>query len=222
MRILLVEDNLDLCVSLANALESQGLVVDYAYDGLKGFELAKQNEYDVIILDINLPKLNGIELCKKIREELNLTTPVIMLTARMDLQDKLSSFENGADDYLVKPFEILELYARLQALAKRTGQQTKVLQVGDLLFDTRTLTITRGNTPIELNAYCRKILKILMQHSPEVVTRETLEYELWGEDLPDSDILKVHIHSLRQKIDKPFRKEYIKNIRGLGYQIKDS
>jgi len=222
MRLLLVEDNLDLCASLADSLESQGIVVDYAYDGKNGFELAKENEYDIIILDINLPHINGIELCKLIRNELMRDTPIIMLTARIDIEDKLASFENGADDYLVKPFEMPELLARLQVLAKRNQPRHSKLIVGDLSFDTKTLEITRENKHIELNASCRKILSILMRHSPDVVTRKTLEHELWGDELPDSDILKIHVHNLRQKIDKPFKKEYIKTVRGSGYQLSES
>jgi DNA-binding response OmpR family regulator len=222
MRLLLVEDNLDLCASLADSLESQGVVVDFAYDGKTGLELVKDNEYDVLVLDINLPQINGIDLCKKIRDDLNSNTPIIMLTARIDIEDKLASFENGADDYLVKPFEMAELLARLNVLVKRKQARTNVMKVGDLSFDTKSLAIIREGKPIELNSSCRKILNILMQKSPNVVSRSSLEHELWGDELPNSDILKIHIHNLRQKIDKPFENEYLKTIRGVGYQLNDN
>lgn len=220
MRLLLVEDNLDLCASLADSLESQGILVDYAYDGKTAYQLAKENEYDIIVLDINLPQINGIELCKRMREQLALNTPIIMLTARIDIQDKLASFENGADDYLAKPFEMPELLARLQVLVKRNKPRGQQLVIGDLSFDTKSLVVKRDKQVIDLNASCRKILLILMQQSPNVVSRSMLEHELWGDELPDNDILKIHIHNLRQKIDKPFKGDYIKTIRGSGYQLR--
>jgi DNA-binding response OmpR family regulator len=221
MRILLVEDNLDLCASLSDYLESHLAVVDYAYNGIAGFELARQQEFDAIILDINLPGLNGIELCQKLRQTLQLTTPIIMLTARAELGDKLASFENGADDYLIKPFEMDELLARLQVLQKRDSNNSTVLQVGDLSFDTQNLQIKREQELIALNSSCRKLLQILMQRSPRVVSRKTLEYTLWGDEPPDDNVLKIHIHNLRQKVDKPFPQAYIKTIRGEGYQLTD-
>jgi DNA-binding response OmpR family regulator len=221
MRILLVEDNLDLCASLLDYLESHLAVVDCAYNGNAGLELATHREFDAIILDINLPGLNGIQLCKKLRQDLRLTTPVIMLTARAELQDKLASFENGADDYLIKPFEMAELLARLQVLQKRDSNTSTVLQVGDLSFDTKTLRINREQEDITLNTFSRKLLQILMQRSPSVVSRESLEYVLWGDEPPDDNVLKIHIHNLRQRIDKPFLQAYIKTVRGEGYQLTD-
>ena len=221
MRILLVEDNLDLCASLSDYLESHLAVVDFAYNGCAGLELARHREFDAIILDINLPGLNGIELCQKLRQSLQLSTPIIMLTARAELADKLASFENGADDYLIKPFEMAELLARLQALQKRKSSTSTLLQVGDLSFDTQNLKISREQKLITLNNSCRKLLQILMHRSPGVVSRETLEYTLWGDDPPDSNVLKIHIHKLRQKIDGPFQKDYLKTVRGEGYQLDD-
>jgi len=221
MRILLVEDNLDLCASLSDYLESHLAVVDCAYHGNAGFELAREKEFDAIILDINLPGLNGIQLCQKLRQTLQISTPVIMLTARAELDDKLASFENGADDYLIKPFEMAELLARLQVLQKRDRNTSTVLQVGDLSFDTRNLQIRREQAQIVLDASGRKLLQMLMQRSPRVVSRETLEYVLWGDDPPDDNVLKIHIHNLRQKVDKPFTQPYIRTVRGEGYQLTD-
>ena len=221
MRILLVEDNLDLCASLSDYLESHLAVVDCAYHGNAGFELAREKEFDAIILDINLPGLNGIQLCQFLRQTLQISTPVIMLTARAELDDKLASFENGADDYLIKPFEMAELLARLQVLQKRDRNTSTVLQVGDLSFDTRNLQIRREQAQIVLDASGRKLLQMLMQRSPRVVSRETLEYVLWGDDPPDDNVLKIHIHNLRQKVDKPFTQPYIRTVRGEGYQLTD-
>lgn len=221
MRVLLVEDNLDLCASLADALESDDFTVDYAYDGKTGFNLIKDNEYDIIILDINLPNMNGIDLCKAIRDDLDLSTPIIMLTARLDLEDKLASFNNGADDYLVKPFETLELIARLKILGKRTNSRETILRVGDLSYDTKRLQAKREGKIIDLNSSCRTLLALLMKRSPETVSRQALAHALWGDELPEGDVLKIHIHNLRQKIDKPFDRAYLKTVRGSGYQLSD-
>lgn len=221
MRVLLVEDNLDLCASLADAMESKNIVVDYAYDGKTGLNLVEENEYEVIILDINLPQINGIEVCRRIREDLQKQTPIIMLTARADIDDKLSSFDAGADDYLVKPFETLELIARLNIISKRKVSDSNILKVGDLEFDQKSMKITREGKAIELNSSCRKLLSVLMKKSPEVVSKQSLEYALWGDESPEAEVLKIHIHNLRQKIDKPFAREYLKTVRGSGYQLID-
>ena len=221
MRILLVEDNIDLSASLCDFLESQSSVVDCAYDGCAGLEIAKQKEFDILILDINLPSLNGIELCDKIRNTLKINTPIMMLTARADLKDKLACFEHGADDYLVKPFEMEELLARLKVIQKRKTRSDTSLTVGELEFNITQSSISRGGVAIHLNPSCKKILCVLMQRSPEVVSREALEYELWGDNPPDGNGLKTHIHSIRQEVDKPFPQGYIKTIRGSGYQITD-
>ncbi len=221
MRVLLVEDDIDLCASLAAAMESKDIVVDYAYDGKTGLNLVEENEYEVIVLDINLPQVNGIEVCRRIREELGKQTPIIMLTARADIEDKLSSFDVGADDYLVKPFDILELLARLSILSKRKVSDTNILKVGDLEFDQKSMRISREGKSIDLNSSCRKLLSVLMKKSPEVVSKQSLEYALWGDDSPEAEVLKIHIHNLRQKIDKPFSKEYLKTVRGAGYQLID-
>lgn len=221
MRILLVEDNTDLCASLYDYLESKGELIDCAYDGLAGLELFKQNEYDLIVLDINLPKLNGIALCERIRDLESTPTPIIMLTARSELETKLACFSLGADDYLVKPFEMAELHARAHTLAKRYSNPKKILTVGDLTYNTGTEHIERQGQRIQLPQFPAKLLKRLMQKSPNVVSRETLENALWPDGAPDQDVLKIHIHTLRQKIDKPFNEQYLKTVRGTGYQLMD-
>lgn len=221
MRILIIEDNMDLCASIADYLETKGEVIDFAYDGQAGYELSTKNEYDIIILDINLPKINGIELCERIRHEESKPKPIIMLTAHGELDTKLKCYDKGADDYLVKPFEMAELYARLKALHKRYSNQSKVLVIGDLVYDTQSEIIQREGITIKLPLFSAKLLKVLMQHSPSIVSRETLENTLWNENAPDDDVLKIHIHTLRKKIDMPFKKSYLKTIRGRGYLISN-
>ncbi len=218
MRILIIEDNRDIAANLGDFLSDRGHEVDYAYDGVTGLHLAVVNEFDAIVLDLALPGMDGLDVCRKLREDGRKDTPVLMLTARDQLDDKLSGFESGADDYLVKPFELKEVEARLTVLARR-GKRIKPreLTVGDLLFNLETLTVKRGNRSIDLNPIGLKLLEKLMAASPAVVTRRELEHHVWGEELPDSDSLRVHIHSLRAAIDKPFDSHMIQTRHGIGY-----
>jgi len=218
MRILIIEDNRDIAANLGDFLSDHGHEVDYAYDGVTGLHLAVVNEFDAIVLDLALPGMDGLDVCRKLREDGRKDTPVLMLTARDQLDDKLSGFESGADDYLVKPFELREVEARLTVLARR-GQRIKPreLKVGDLVFNLETLTVKRGSQAIDLNPIGLKLLEKLMAASPAVVTRRDLEHHVWGEELPDSDSLRVHIHSLRAAIDKPFDSHMIQTRHGIGY-----
>ena len=218
MRILIIEDNRDIAANLGDFLSDRGHEVDYAYDGVTGLHLAVVNEFDAIVLDLALPGMDGLDVCRKLREDGRKDTPVLMLTARDQLDDKLSGFESGADDYLVKPFELKEVEARLTVLARR-GKRIKPreLTVGDLQFNLETLTVKRGNRSIDLNPIGLKLLEKLMAASPAVVTRRELEHHVWGEELPDSDSLRVHIHSLRAAIDKPFDSHMIQTRHGIGY-----
>lgn len=204
--ILLVEDHRQLAETVLDFLSNVGFDVDYAADGLSGLHLASSNVYDAIVLDIMLPGMDGLELCNRLRNEKSLETPIIMLTARDQLQDKLDGFQNGADDYLVKPFDLPELAARLVAVIRRQRGELSPgqLQVGDLLLDVATFSVTRGNRLIQLSPTCFRILKVLMRESPKLVTRDMIERELWGDMLPDSDTLRSHLYKLRQAIDKPF------------------
>ncbi|QOC22416.1 response regulator transcription factor [Wenzhouxiangella sp. AB-CW3] len=218
MRILIIEDNRDIAANLGDFLSDRGHEVDFAYDGITGLHLAVVNEFDAIVLDLALPGMDGLEVCRKLREEGRKETPVLMLTARDQLDDKLSGFESGADDYLVKPFELREVEARLAVLSRR-GQRIKPreLQVGDLVYNLETLTVKRGDQSIDLNPIGLRLLEKLMSASPAVVTRRDLEHHVWGEELPDSDSLRVHIHSLRAAIDKPFGSPMIHTRHGIGY-----
>ena len=222
MRILIIEDNPDILANLYAFLEAKGHVLDSAANGYAGLALAAQHEYDVIVLDVMLPGMTGLELCQKLRGELRDATPVLMLTARDTLQDKVAGFDSGADDYLVKPFSLVELEVRLHALLRRARGQTvggSVLSVGDLRFDTENFEVKRGGTPLTLTKTGYTILKCLMTQAPKLVPRELLEQEVWGEDRPDSDALRTHIHALRQVLDKPYDFAMLRTVPGIGYKL---
>jgi len=223
MRVLIVEDNPDIAANLGDFLEDHGHTVDFAGDGVTGLHLAVVNDFDAIVLDLALPGMDGLELCRKLRSDAGKDTPVLMLTARDRLQDKLSGFETGADDYMVKPFELQEVEARLKVLASRGRRRVRrQLQVGDLVFNLDTLAVTRKGVDIYLNPIGLKLLQSLMEASPNVVSRNDLEMEVWGEEMPDSDSLRVHIHSLRSAIDKPFGSTMIQTRHGIGYRLVES
>lgn len=220
VRILIIEDNIDITNNISDFFEPQGYILDFATNGVHGLHLAISNTYDVIVLDLMLPGMDGITLCKKLREEAKVYTPVLMLTARDTLEDKIIGFESGADDYLVKPFALQELAARINVLANRGKIVSHSrLQVSDLILDLGTLSVQRAGRPIALTKTCLSILKILMQASPNVVPREKIEDLIWGDMLPGSDALRSHIYTLRQKIDKPFSTDLIHTIQGIGYKI---
>ena len=221
MRILIVEDQPEILQNIADYLELKGYLVDCAYDGLGGLHLAITQPFDLIILDLMLPGMDGITLCQRLRQEARLQTPIIMLTARDSVDDKLTGFQAGADDYLVKPFSLPELHARVEAVLRRgqTGLQN-MLEIGDLSYDMNSLTVTRQEKTIKLSPIGLKLLEKLMKSSPHVVRRETLEELLWGESLPGSDSLRSHIHTLRQAIDKPFSSPLLHTVHGIGFCLK--
>ena len=220
MRVLIIEDNPDIAANLGDYLEDHGHTVDFAGDGITGLHLAVVNDFDAIVLDLALPGMDGLEVCRKLRTEAGKDTPVLMLTARDRLEDKLAGFDTGADDYLVKPFELQEVAARLKVLAGRGRRRTRrELRVGDLSYNLDTLNVNRGGEEIYLNPIGLKLLHSLMEASPNVVSRAELEMEVWGEEMPDSDSLRVHIHSLRSAIDKPFGSNMIQTRHGIGYRL---
>jgi DNA-binding response OmpR family regulator len=223
MRILVIEDHRDIAANIGDFLEDQGNEVDFAADGITGLHLAVSQDFDIIILDLNLPGMDGLEVCRRLRQEAHKNTPVLMLTARDTLDQKLAGFDSGADDYLVKPFALQELGARLAALGRRQRKpEARVLVVDDLDYDLDTLIVRRAGQTLTVNPTALKILQVLMEASPAVVTRSEIETRVWGEELPDSDSLRVHIHSLRQAIDKPFGKPLIHTRHGIGYRIADA
>lgn len=221
MRILIVEDNRDILANLADFLEAKGYTVDCAQDGISGLHLAATQHFDLAILDIMLPGMDGYTLCQRLREAQQ-HVPVIMLTARDTLDDRLRGFSSGADDYLVKPFELSELIARMEAVLRRSRGVQRQLQVSDLTFDLDTLTVTRAGKPLKLNPTCLTLLETLMRKSPSVVRREILEDAVWGDNAPDTDSLRSHIHMLRQAIDKPFDAPLLHTVHGIGFRLAES
>ncbi|XPV76899.1 MAG: response regulator transcription factor [Desulfovibrio sp.] len=223
MRVLIVEDNVDLAANICDFLEIGGCTTDYAADGALGLHLALTNEYDAIVLDLRLPVMDGMDVCKEIRQSAALQPPILMLTARDALEDKLAGFDAGADDYLVKPFALEELSARLKALTIRSRREApSLLEVGPLVMNLGRKTVQRDGVPIDLNRTGFEILKKLMEVYPNVLSRKELEYALWGEDLPDSDALRSHIYKLRNKVDKAFDFPLIHTVHGVGFRLSSS
>ena len=222
MRLLLVEDNKRLSASLRMTLEDDGYAVDVAYDGLDGEEMGLMDIYDILILDIMLPGKDGIEVCKALRNK-RVRTPVLMLTARDALEDRVLGLDSGADDYLVKPFEVDELRARIRALLRReSAAKTGSLQIGDLILDPATHTVKRGEQPIDLTAKEFSLLEYMMRHPNHLITREMAEGHLWSyENIIASNVVDVYIRRLRRKIDDSFEVKLLETVRGAGYRIRD-
>ncbi|HKK13604.1 MAG TPA: response regulator transcription factor [Gammaproteobacteria bacterium] len=222
MKLLVIEDNPDLVANLRDYFEGAGHQLEAAYNAASGLQTASQGQFDAIVLDLMLPGMDGRELCNQLRLSGH-DTPVLMLTARDTLQDKLDGFASGADDYLVKPFALQELEARLKALIHRARglQGQRQLQVADLELDTETLQLARAGQSIELPRIPLRILTLLMRRAPRIVTRAEIEREIWAGSLPDSDALRAHMHVLRTAIDKPFDEPLLRTVRGVGYRLVD-
>lgn len=222
MRILVIEDNSDILANVLDYLQLKGFSVDCAQNGLNGLHLASTEHYDLIVLDIMLPGIDGYQLCKRLREDGQSEVPILMLTARDALDDRLRGLSVGADDYLIKPFALSELVARIEAILRRSqGSRTRQLKVADLLYDLDTLCVSRAGRPLKLNPVGLKLLAVLMLKSPAVVRREVLEEALWGDDCPDSDSLRSHIHQLRQVLDKSFDTALLHTQHGVGYRLAE-
>jgi DNA-binding response OmpR family regulator len=222
MNILLIEDNRDLATNMFDYFEARGHTMDLAGDGISGLHFASSKQYDVLVLDLMLPGIDGLTLCRRLRDA-GRHIPILMLTALDSLDDKIAGLEAGADDYVVKPFSLLEVEARLLALVRRSQvrEGTTTLQVGDLSFNTGTLKVMRGERSIELPPIPLKLLEVLMRQSPRVLSREEVERAIWGDSPPDSDALRAHLYILRNSVDKKTDKALIKTLRGIGYQISD-
>ena len=220
MRILLIEDSAAMRANLTEQLENAGHEVDVAVDGRSGLLLALAGNHDVLVLDLGLPRMDGLEVCRRLREQRGAGPLVLMLTARDTLEDKLDGFAAGADDYLVKPFEGAELLVRLQALARRsTRKDAEVLVVEDLRYDLGALHVERAGRTIRLNRVGLRILGELMSASPRVVTREQLERVLWDGFSPESSVLRSHIYALRKAIDLEGLAPLVQTVRGIGYRL---
>ena len=217
---LLVEDSLSLAETVISYLSLEDIDCDYAATGPAGLELALANDYEAILLDINLPRMNGLEICEALRRQ-GVDVPVLMLTARDTIEDKLAGFDAGTDDYLVKPFELSELAARVKALSKRRSANARRLEVGPLVLDLSVKTATREGQNIDLTPTGWKLLELLMRESPNVVSRERMENAIWSDaDQPDSDVLKVHLYRLRQQVDKPFATKLIHTVAKHGVAVR--
>jgi DNA-binding response OmpR family regulator len=221
MRVLIVEDNIDIATDLCEYLGGCGHAVDHAADGVVALHLAVTNDYDAIVLDVALPGVNGLEVCRRLRADARRDVPVLMLTARDTLDDKLEGFAHGADDYLIKPFALKEVEARLLALDKRRhGRVTQQrLRVGDLEYDLATLSVTHAGAPVKLPPKCLRLLEVMMQAPNKVHLRAELEHAVWGEDQPSSDTLRSHMHLLRRALAVPGRPDVIENVHGVGYRL---
>lgn len=229
MNILVIEDNRDIAANIADYLEPLGHTLDFAATGPAGLQLATAHlrgpsttaGFDVIVLDVMLPGMDGLVVCRQLRQQWGVTTPVLMLTARDQLDDKLEGFAAGVDDYLVKPFSIRELEARLQALVKRGVPRTatSTLMVADLSYQPDTRQAQRQGVNLELNPVQRRLLELLMRNTHRVVTREELEQHVWGDTPPDNDILRTHVYALRTIVDKPFAEKLIHTVHGIGYRL---
>lgn len=221
MKVLIVEDDTAIATNLYDYLESAGYEVDLASDGVMGLHLAVTEHWDAILLDLSLPGMDGLTICRKLRDEARRDMPILMLTARDTLDDKLQGFGQGADDYLVKPFSLKEVGARLGALIKRyKGHVTQAtLCCADIRFDPATLAVERAGRTVKLPPKCLHLLRILMQAPNRVFARAELETEVWGEQLPDSDTLRAHIYTLRRALTANGGDDLIETVHGLGYRL---
>lgn len=220
LHILVVEDHAPLARNLADGLELHGHTADFAGDGELGLQLALEHDYDLMILDLGLPGIDGLEVCRRLRARQARRLPVLMLTARDALHDKLRGFDSGADDYLLKPFAFEELLARCQVLARRhTLHQEHELAIGSLRIDRRTQTVTREGRALRVLPAGYQILLALAEAHPRVLTRSELTRKLWHDAPPDSDALRTHLYQLRQSLDKPFGSAMLLTVHGVGFKL---
>lgn len=221
MRVLIIEDDPAIAANLYDFLEARGHTLDAAADGVTGLHLAVTGGFDAIVLDVGLPGMDGFTLCRKLREEAHNDTPVLMLTARDTLQDKLTGFSGGADDYLVKPFALTEAEARLLALHKRRSGRVigRTLTAGDLVFDPGSLSVRFCGHDVKLPRKCLRILEALMSQPDRVLSRKELENAAWGEELESSDSLRSHMHVLRRELQRAGGYDPIRTVHGHGYRL---
>ncbi|HFQ5379635.1 TPA: response regulator transcription factor [Vibrio vulnificus] len=221
MKILLVDDNHNVAETIADYLELEGITIDCAYHGEAALRLIETNHYDVIVMDIMMPKLDGISTVKKLREDYLCGTPILFLTAKQGLDDKIAAFTAGGDDYLLKPFAMQELSLRLHALANRGPRQDiGVLKFADITLDVKTEQVERQSQQIKLSRIQTRILKLLMKRAPAIVSRVEVIESVWGDEPPGSDALRSHIYGLRTALDKGFSESRLETIHGQGYRLK--
>jgi DNA-binding response OmpR family regulator len=222
MRILIIEDDPDIASNLYDFLESRGHAVDAAPDGVSGLHLASSGQFDCIVLDLGLPRMDGNALCRRLREDAHIDTPVLMITARDTLDDKLKGFEHGADDYLVKPFALKEVEARLVALHRRhTGKSTqRTLTVGALTLDPRALRVNYHGREVKVPPKCLRLLEVIMAQPDKLHTRDELECAAWGERQQTSDTLRTHMHLLRRALARAGGADPVETVHGVGYRLR--
>lgn len=219
INILLVEDDLDLATTIVDYLDIEDIECDHASNGLMGLNLIHTNPYQMIILDINMPKMDGLTLCKMLREE-GIDIPILMLTARDSLDNKLEGFAVGSDDYLVKPFAMKELVARVQVLAKRKSGEVKRLLFAGLSMDLTQRSAMAEQQNLKLSPIALKILETLMREAPKTVTRASIMQAVWGEEQPDSNSLKVHIYNLRKQLEAATNQVKLETVPNVGFALK--
>jgi DNA-binding response OmpR family regulator len=220
-RVLLIEDQNDLAANIIDYLESLGHTVDYAADGELGLSLVLSEPFDVVILDLMLPKMDGWDVCMRIREKATQHVPVLMLTARDSLPDKLRGFDSGADDYMTKPFALAELLARCHALARRRDlHRSSEIVIGSLHIDLQKREAVRGGARLGLTKKGFEILRALAEAYPSPVTRSELIERIWGEHWPDTDALRSHIYALRQELDRSHQPAMLKTLHGVGFRLE--
>ncbi len=221
LRVLIAEDNADIAENIGEFLELKGHHVDYAYDGQMAVSLVGSERFDIVVMDVMMPKQNGIEATKTIRTLPNGDIPILMLTARDMLEDKIEGLTCGADDYIVKPFDMSELYARMQAqVRKSTNSYNTMLCVGNIQLDKQNQKGKIGDCCLELNPTTFKIMYALVKSYPNLVDKSELEFILWGDNKPDTDILRSHIYNLRQSIKKCCKHTGVKGKHGKGYLLE--
>ena len=222
MRILIVEDDATIATNLYDYFEAHGHSVDAAGDGVTGLHLAVSQAFDVIVLDLGLPGMDGLSLARKLREEAHIETPILMLTARDTLNDKLEGFSRGADDYLVKPFSLKEVEARLTAMHRRnSGRVTpRLLECGQLTLDPKTMAVNFSGNEVKLPPKCLRILELLMREPGRVVSRDEIERLVWGETQETSDTLRSHLHTLRRALTAAGGHDPVETLHGIGYRLR--
>ena len=223
MKILVVEDDERISDAVVEYLGELHYAVEAAYDGQSAWDLLEAFPYDLILLDVMLPIMDGLTLCQKLRAK-GFETPILMLTARDTIGDKVVGLDAGADDYLVKPFEMPELAVRVEALIRRDKGDVSdtVYKIADLELDTERMVAIRAGKRLTLSPRSFEILRVLMRRAPAVVSRRELEKELWGDEVPDSDALRSHLYNLRRIVDKPFDRPLIETLPGQGFRIVDT
>lgn len=221
LSLLLIEDNLTIARQLTEFFEGHQWQVDYADNGTQGVKLALSQIYDVIVLDLNLPDIDGLEVCQQIKQQADVNPPILMLTARDAFEDKARGFGQGADDYVTKPFEFRELALRCQALARRHQlHQSNAVTVGELVIEQREHIAKRQGNPLKLTKIGFNILCVLAQAYPQPVSRSKLIHAIWGDEPPEGDVLRTHIYSLRKVLDGPFDSNMLTTITNVGYKLE--